>query len=126
MTDKQDKAQAKGNDMESIPVTFLCAIHREFGPYDKDGVIIDAPKDGFISEMINSGVGPGLFDATGLSGDFIPDKPGLYRYDGVAIPADHPHVEDYFELTGKFTPIATLPDDWYKTAPSNQRCIGFI
>lgn len=98
--------------MESIPVTFLCAIHRAFGDFERDGVIVDAPDDSFMSKFVIDSYTAGLRELTVIPLDELPDKPGLYRYDGIATPAEHTWITDYYEFTGEFAPI--------------QRCIDFI
>lgn len=104
---------------EQIPVTFLCAIHRSFGFLESDGVIIDAPKGSYINDLVEDHSGIGLFEISGLHGVDIPDKPGLYRYDGIATPINKPHIGSFHQrkhhrFTGKFTPIMIPRDDWFE------------
>ena len=98
--------------MSDIPVIFLCAIHRDFGDLKSDGVIIDAPSGGFIDELAKNELSVGLYDLTAISN--IPERLGLYRYEGIAKLKDHPHAEDYYEFKGKFIPILLPAVGWFE------------
>ncbi len=109
---------------EQIPVTFLCAVSVPlFG--ERQALILDMPRNGFVErQSIRSG-----YDVYSLLSRFsekdyefhpdretlIPDRAGLYRYDGTAIrDRDDEQFGDYWKHDGKFTPIMIPRADWFE------------